>query len=55
VGFLAFAKFGLLAAEPAFGLGAKREAAARIGDWGAYTAHKADVVAAILESAGYPD
>ena len=36
-------------------LSVKREAAARTGDWGAYTAHKADVVAAILESAGYPD
>jgi dephospho-CoA kinase len=33
----------------------KREAAAGTNDWGAYTAHKADVVAAILESAGGPD
>jgi len=33
-------------------LSVKREAAARTKDWGAYTAHKADVVAAILKSAG---
>lgn len=32
-------------------LSVKREAAARTNDWGAYTAHKADVVAAILKSA----
>ena len=36
-------------------LSVKREAAARTKDWGAYTAHKADVVAAILKSAGGPD
>lgn len=30
-------------------LGVKREAAASTSDWGAYTAHKAAVVAAILE------
>jgi GrpB-like predicted nucleotidyltransferase (UPF0157 family) len=33
-------------------LSVKREAAARTKDWGAYTTHKGDVVAAILKSAG---
>lgn len=36
-------------------LSVKREAAANTKDWGAYTAHKADVVADILNGAGEPD
>jgi GrpB-like predicted nucleotidyltransferase (UPF0157 family) len=36
-------------------LNVKRDAAVSTKDWGAYTRHKADVVAAILKSAGEPD